>query len=110
LESLNQRECLAQQYVVINRFLPSSGELSTQRIAEILQVSKVFTVANDFASVAAAQNAGQLLRKATPGSHALADITELARALLGIGAESPQSGWSLMGSWNQIAQSFHHST
>jgi pilus assembly protein CpaE len=106
LDSLAQRECLAQQFVVINRFLPSAKEFSARSLEDVLRIPKVFTVAADYASFRAAENAGQTLRKTAPHSRSLADITGLARAMLGMPAEPPRVGWSFLDSWNRVAHAF----
>ena len=107
LDLLAQRECLAQQFVVINRYLPNAKEFSVRSLEDVLHISKVFPVANDWASFRAAENAGQSLRKIAPHSHALADITALARNILGLPAEPPRLGWSFLESWNRVAQAFN---
>lgn len=106
MDSLAQRECLAQQYVVINRYMPRSKEFSVRSLEEVLHVPKVLPIANDWASFLAAENAGQTLRKAAPRSRALADISTLARVVLGMPAESPPLGWSLLDSWTRVAHAF----
>jgi pilus assembly protein CpaE len=107
LDWLAQRECLAQQYVVINRFLPGAKEFSIRSLEGVLHVPKVFPVASDWASFQAAENAGQTLRNTVPRSHALADITVLARAMLGMPAEPLPLGWSFLNSWNRVAHAFN---
>jgi pilus assembly protein CpaE len=106
LDLLTQRECLAQQYVVINRYLPNAKEFSTQSLEQVLCVPKLFSVSNDWNSFRAAESAGQTLRKAAPHSRALADITALARAMLGMPAEPRPVGWSFLNSWSRIAHAF----
>jgi pilus assembly protein CpaE len=107
LDLLAQRKCLAQEHVVINRYLPSDKEFSIHSFEDVLHVPKVFLVASDWASFQAAANAGQTLRKTAPRSHALADITVLARAMLGMPAEPPPVGWSFLGSWNRVAHALN---
>ncbi len=106
LDLVAQREYLAQQYVVINQFLPGVKQLSIRSIEEVLHIPKVFTVAADWASFRAAENSGQTLRKTAPRSRSLADITALARAILGMPAEPPRVGWSFLKSWNRVAHAF----
>ena len=107
LDLLAQRECLAQQYVVINEFHPGAKGFSIRSLKEVLGIPKLFTVVADYASFGAAENAGQTLRKAAPRSRALADITALARAILGMPAEPLRVGWSFLNSWNRVAHAFN---
>jgi Flp pilus assembly CpaE family ATPase len=106
LDSLAQRECLAQQFVVINQFLPSSKAFSARSLEDVLRVPEAFTVAADYDPFRAAENAGQTLRQAAPHSRSLADITVLARAVLGMPAETRRMGWSFLDSWNRVAHAF----
>ena len=105
MDLLAQRESLAQQYVVVNRYSPSSKEFSIRTLERALDIPKMFPVANDWSSFQAAENAGQTLRAAAPGSPALSDITTLARAILGMPAETPMRGWSFLNTWNHVIQS-----
>jgi pilus assembly protein CpaE len=92
LDLLARRECIGQQYVVINQFVRGDSEFSKRALEAALDVPNVFTVASDPPAVRAAENAGETLRKAAPHSPALADITALARNLLALPAERPQRG------------------
>ena len=105
LDMLAQRECLAQQFVVINRYLPNSREFSIQSLKDLLSIPKVFPVANDYASFQAAEIAAKTLRNAAPHSRSLADITALARAMLGMPDEPPRVGRYFVNSWNSVAHS-----
>ena len=106
LDVLAKRECLAQQYVVVNRYNPNAKEFSIRSFEGVLHLSKVFPVANDWASFQFAENEGQTLRKAAPRSPALADITALARTILGMPPTAPPVRWSLLNSWNRITHAF----
>ena len=107
MELLAQRECLAQQYVVINRYLPNVKEFSIRSLKELLGIPKVFPVANDYTSFQAAEIAGKTLRNTAPHSRSLADITALARAMLGMPAEPPRVGQYFRNSWNRVAHSLN---
>lgn len=105
LETVAQHECLAQQYMVLNRYLPNAKGFSISALEETLHVPKIFPVAPDWESFQAAECAGQTLRQAAPHSQALAGITALARDLLGMPAE-PAGGWSLQNTWNRVTHAF----
>jgi pilus assembly protein CpaE len=107
MDLLSQRGCLAQQYVAINRYLPDSKEFSIPSLEKVLRIPKVFPVANDWASFSAAETAGQTLWQVSPRSHALADISALARAMLGMPTEPPVTGWSFLNSWNSVAHALN---
>jgi len=104
---LAQRECLAQQFVVINQFDSRSEDFSVRRLAEILSVPKVFTVAADIEGVRSAENCGQTLRRAAPRSRALADITRLVNAVLGLSSKTEHADWSLGAALNRVAHLVH---
>jgi pilus assembly protein CpaE len=106
LTILSQRKCLAQQYVVINRHLPDTKEFSARSIEKLLHIPKVFTVASDWRSFQAAELAGKTLHNSVPRSHALADISALARDMLGMPPEPPKAGWSFLNSWNSLTHAF----
>jgi len=105
LDLLAQRECLTQQFVVINRYLPNSKEFSLRNLEEVLQIPKLFSVASDWNSFQAAEIAGQTLRRAAPHSHSLADITALARTMLGMPSATHVVGWSFLNTWNHVVHS-----
>lgn len=107
LDLLAQRECLTQQYVVINRQLPDSKEFSIRKLEEVLGIPNLFHVASDWGSFQAAELAGTPLRNTAPRSHALFDITTLARAMLGMPPESRAMGWSFLDSWDRVAHSLN---
>ncbi len=83
-----QRESLAQQFVVINQFDPETETFSVERLSEIIGVPRLHTVASDAKGIRLADALGQTLRNATPHSPALADLTLLAKAVLGIPVEA----------------------
>lgn len=69
--------------VVINRYEPALPGFDARRLAELLRVPRLVTVANDFPSILAAANRGKPLRQAAPQSPVLADVAALAADLLG---------------------------
>jgi pilus assembly protein CpaE len=91
-----QRESLAQQFVVINQFDPETETFSVERLSEIIGVPKLHTVASDAKGIRLADALGQTLRNATPHSPAFADMTLLAKAVLGIPLEAKPAA-SFMG-------------
>lgn len=107
LDLLDQRDCLTQQYVVINRILPESKEFSIRKLKEVLGIPNLFHVASDWGSFQAAEFAGMPLRSTAPRSQALSDITTLARAMLGMPPESRAMGWSFLESWDRVAHSLN---
>jgi len=106
LTHLAQRECLAQQFVVINQFDSKTETFSPRRLSELLSLPKVFTVAADVGGISLADNLGQTLRTAVPHSHAVADLTRLAKAVLGMPSETATSEWSLGSALNRISHLF----
>ncbi len=89
-ETLERDEGIRDTQLVINRYEPTMHGFSARRLAELLQVPQVFTIANDYPSVMAALNHGKPLRVASPHSPVLADIRTLARSLKG-GRPTPPS-------------------
>lgn len=104
LEMRDQRQSLAQMYVVVNRYEPGSKEFSLKIISDVLEIPKLFVVRNDPTSFKAAELAGKPLRAAAPHSHALADINALARVLLGMPPEPTRSKWSFLLPWHSLAE------
>jgi len=102
MDALDQQQCLAQQFVVINRFLPHVKQFSLQALEAVLRVPKVIPVANDYDAFKTAESAGQTLRKAAPHSPALADITTLAKVLLGMPAEPVSAGGCFLNAWDHV--------
>jgi pilus assembly protein CpaE len=107
LASLAHRGCMAQQFVVINQFVSSDYEFSAGRIAEVLKVPHVFTIASDSAAIRFAENAGQTLHSAAPNSRTFADITRLAHAVLGTTAEPHRAFGALTDVMNNIGHALH---
>jgi pilus assembly protein CpaE len=105
LDLLARRECLGQQYVVINQFVTGDAEFSKRSLEAALNVSHVFTVASDTRALRAAENSGETLRKAAPHSCALSDITALAQAILGMPTEAHPMGWRFLNSLSHLAHS-----
>jgi pilus assembly protein CpaE len=82
-DTLEREEGIQGQQLVINRYDPNLPGFSAKRLAELLQVREVLTVADDYPAVMAALNHGKPLRQAVPHSRVVADVSALATALLG---------------------------
>jgi pilus assembly protein CpaE len=102
IDALAQQQCLAQQFVVINRFLPNVKEFSIRSLEDVLGIPQVFPVANDYDAFKTAESSGLTLRKAAPHSPALADITTLARVLLGMPAAPNSVGGCFLNAWDHV--------
>jgi pilus assembly protein CpaE len=109
LDLLARRECIGQQYIVINQFVRGDSEFSKRALEAALDVTTLFTVASDPPAVRAAENAGETLRKAAPHSRALADITALARNLLALPAEERPDRGGFLKSLSRMAHSLSDS-
>jgi pilus assembly protein CpaE len=85
---------------VVNRYDPRSKDFPLERVQEVLEVSNLVTVANDYPSVNASVNRGEPLRLGAPKSRALTDIVALANKLFGApeAPPAPAGGrWNLLG-------------
>ena len=71
------------QRIVINRYEPAMPGFEADRLAELLQVPQIHTVANDYPSVMSALNHGKPLQLAAPHSRVLRDVRTLAGSLAG---------------------------
>lgn len=89
-DTLEREEGLRGQRLVINRYEGGMSGFAAVRLAELLQVPQVHTIANDYPSVMSALNHGKPLQLAAPHSRVLADIRALAATLAGTAA-SPAS-------------------
>jgi Flp pilus assembly CpaE family ATPase len=89
-------------HVVLNRADGKGQDLDLKKVQELLRVSRLHTIANDYQNVRAALNNGKVLRQAAPRSRALADVDKLAR-LLWSGDEAEGSAWKLL---NPLAKVF----
>jgi pilus assembly protein CpaE len=90
LDALVERRCMAEKFVVMNQYRGES-DCTPRGIADALGLPIVYTVDYDFAAVRAAENAGKTLRAVASRSRPLAEITALAKAVLGM-TENPQHG------------------
>lgn len=108
-ETLAQRECLAEQFIVINQLDRKAKGFSAPQLAKILDVPKVFTVDADSASFLLAENAGRTLRKVAIYSSAYADIVQLAQAVAGTSDQSLRIRWPLLGKLTHFVQSLNPS-
>lgn len=80
-DTLEREEGIQGQRLVINRYEPGMPGFNADRLAELLQVPQVHTIANDYPSVMSALNHGKPLQIAAPHSRVLADIRSLAATL-----------------------------
>lgn len=81
-DSLIPEGIAVSKHLVINRYNPRLPGLTIESLEERLDVPKLHTIANDFASVSSAVNHGWPLRLESPRSRTLTDIDSLAGALL----------------------------
>lgn len=82
-DALEREEGIQSMRLVINRYEPSLPGFGAARLAELLGVPAVLTVANDYPAVMAAVTHGKPLGLAAPHSPVLGDVRGLARALTG---------------------------
>lgn len=101
-----QRGCVAQQFIVINQYDQKMEAFSTERLSELLGVPKLFTVASDERGFRVSEAAGQTLRKSVPHSRTLADLSHLAKAVLGVPSEAEPAEWSLASVMNRVSHLF----
>jgi pilus assembly protein CpaE len=90
--TLQRDYSVKMQYVVINRYDSRIQEFSEKQLSQILNVPKLVTIANDYASVISAVNHGRLLRLEAPNSRVVRDIAALARLLLNVEGKAPVAG------------------
>ena len=79
-DTLEREQGIHDQVLVLNRYEPAVPGFSAERIAQLLGVPAVSTVANDL-SVMAAQNHAKPLLAAAPHSPVIADVRRLAARL-----------------------------
>ena len=87
-DTLEREQGIQDQILVLNRYEPTVPGFSAERIAQLLGVPVVFTVAND-PSVMAAQNHAKPLLVAAPHSPVIGDIRRLAARLAGSPTPTP---------------------
>lgn len=93
-DELQKIDGAAPQLLVINRYNAAS-DLTLNHVQELLGVSRMFSVTNDWSSVGSAIDKGRLLSQENPKSRALADIDTIADTLLGTHTEQrPKTGFS----------------
>lgn len=83
-EALSRIDGVRKLHIIINRYDPRLPGFGADRLKALLEVNDLLTVCNDFASVMAAINHGRPLRQEAPRSPALADISRVVSALLGV--------------------------
>jgi pilus assembly protein CpaE len=92
-DTLEREEGIQGMRLVVNRYNAHLPGFGADRLAELLHVEKVWTVAADYPAVTAAANHGRPLRLAVPHSRILADIATLATAVSqGIQARNTSEG------------------
>src|SRR5262249_8704202 len=91
-DALEREEGIQSMRLVINRYEPSLPGFGATRLAELIGVPQVLTVANDYPSVMASVNHGKPLGLAAPHSPVLADVRSLARTLTGTTAPGSAQG------------------
>jgi pilus assembly protein CpaE len=90
-DMLVREEGLQSIEVVVNRHDHALPGFDAAKLAEVLRVPEVRTVAADFASVSAAVNHARPLREAAPFSPVVGDVHRLASAILGQRPAPPPS-------------------
>ena len=90
-DTLEREQGIHDLTLVLNRYEPAVPGFSSERIAQLLDVPMVFTVAND-PSVMAAQNYAKPLLLAAPHSPVLADIRRLAARMTGTTSPPAEPG------------------
>jgi pilus assembly protein CpaE len=88
-EALFRIDGVRKLHIVINRYDPRMPGFGADRLKELLEVTELMTVCNDFAAVMASINHGRPLRQEAPRSAALADINRIVNTLLGVKEGSP---------------------
>jgi len=83
-ESLPQERLVHSLWVVLNRYHPGIKGLSRDDVKQMLGVSYVLSVANDFHAVNLSVNRGCPLRRVAPRTPILRDIHVLIDALAGV--------------------------
>jgi Flp pilus assembly CpaE family ATPase len=102
--TLLKTEGIGSIYPLINRYDRHVPEITTSYLQELLQVPKIYTVANDWQAFSKATNEGRTLRQLKPRPHALNDIDGLVEELLGIPGKA-QARWHLPGLWRRLVSS-----
>ena len=90
-DTLEREQGIHDQVLVLNRYEPAVPGFSAERIAQLLGVPTVSTVANDL-SVMAAQNHAKPLLAAAPHSPVIGDVRRLAARLSNAPAPPPETG------------------
>jgi pilus assembly protein CpaE len=93
-------------HLVVNRYNYKSAEYSLARLEELLQVKKLYTVANDYPSVNAALNHGKPLKKHAPRSRVVSDLEKIVGVLLNHGEkkQEPAAQTKSSGFFGRIAR------
>lgn len=80
------------QHLVINRYDPKIEGFSAPELKQLLGVSELTTIHNDWTAVSSALNHGRPLRLEAPQCRALADLDALASRLLGLSQPQKRTG------------------
>lgn len=81
-ESILSENPRSSPQIVVNRFEPGLPGFNAQKLEQTLKISKLFTVANEYAKVSAALNSGKPIRAAAPGCRVIADLSVLIDAIV----------------------------
>ncbi len=99
-----------QLEVVLNRYDNKTREFDLNKLKELMKVSEMTTVANDYASIKAALNRGVPLRSEVPRSRALADIVQLAQKVMGPTDGAPSAKKTKSSWFNRLTRVFAAAT
>ena len=77
-------------HLVVNRYNYKAEDYSLDRLEGLLQVKKLLTVGNDFATVNAALNSGKPLKVMSPRSRVVKDLDQVVNLLLSHGEEKSE--------------------
>jgi Flp pilus assembly CpaE family ATPase len=94
-------------HLVVNRYNYKAQEYSLDKLEGLLQVKKLLTVGNDFASVNAALNHGKPLKARSPRCHVVQDLEQVVTLLLSHGEKkeaAPAPAPSRSGVFRRIAR------
>jgi Flp pilus assembly CpaE family ATPase len=88
-------------WIILNRYDASLSGFRSEEIKQLLDVPRVVTVANDYASINRSINQGQPLRQVAPQSPVVDDLGALIRELLVLGHPTERRPH-----WGQVSHLF----
>src|SRR5262245_20017728 len=91
-EALSRIDGVRKLHIVVNRYDPRVPGFNSDLLKGLLEIDDLETVCNDYAAVMASINHVRPLRLEAPRSPALADISRVVSALLGVGESSAPRG------------------